>query len=184
MPSPVVIVLAGGKGERFTRAGASGHKLDARIGADSVLGHVLRAVDDAGLRWHLVRPAGGTSGMGVSITQGVRATAEASGWLLLPADLPLIRPASLQAIAAGLAQYSVVVPWYRQQHGHPVGFGRRWLPQLLALSGDTGAKAIVHTARTENEVYDLALDDAGITFDIDTPDDLRAARLHSHTERR
>lgn len=70
MPSPVVIILAGGKGERFTRAGASGHKLDARIGADSVLGHVLRAVDDAGLRWHLVRPAGGTSGMGVSITQG------------------------------------------------------------------------------------------------------------------
>lgn len=178
MSPPVVIILAGGKGARFFASGAVVHKLDAPLGEYPVLDHVIRAVEAAGLNWHLVRPAGGTCGMGESVSLGVRATANASGWLILPGDLPLIRPASLQTVAAELRQHSVVVPWYRRQHGHPVGFGRRWLSHLLRLTGDAGAKSIVKMARRENDVCDLTLADAGIVFDIDTLADLQAARLH------
>jgi len=176
MRSPVVIILAAGRGERFLASGATTHKLDAPLSEGSVLEHTLRAVAASGLAWHLVRPQGGTGGMGDSISLGVSATADASGWLILPADLPLIQPASLQRVAEGLREKPLVVPGYRQQQGHPVGFGRKFLPLLLALAGDTGAREIVKGARRQGEVLDLALNDYGVVHDIDTLHDLEVAR--------
>ena len=41
--------------------------------------------------------------MGDSIAAAVRATAQAPGWLVLPGDLPLIRPDTLRTMAAALA---------------------------------------------------------------------------------
>lgn len=175
---PVVIILAAGRGERFLAAGGDSHKLDALLAGRSVLRHVLTAAEDSGLRWHLVRPAGGTAGMGASIAAGVNATPDADGWLILPADLPLIRPLTLQRVANALASHSVVVPHFRQRAGHPVGFSRDHLTALAALNADTGAASIVRAVRASGGVRDLALNDAGIIYDIDTPDDLvRARRL-------
>ena len=71
MSSPVVIILAAGRGERFLASGGKSHKLDALLGGQTVLAHVIRAVEAAALPWHLVRPEGGTRGMGESISLGV-----------------------------------------------------------------------------------------------------------------
>lgn len=176
MASPVVIILAAGRGERFVASGGKCHKLDALLGEESVLTRVMQAVEAAGLPWHLVRPAGGTAGMGASIALGVSATAQAPGWLILPADLPLIQPDSLRRVAAGLADNAIVAPHYQQRQGHPVGFRREYGPALRALSGDTGAKTILMHARQRGEVKDLSLGDVGIVHDIDTLADLEAAR--------
>ena len=85
--------------------------------------------------------------MGESIALGVEATIQAPGWLILPADLPLIQPSSLQRVAAELEESSIVVPHYQHDSGHPVGFRQEHRAELLALSGDTGAKEIVRRAR-------------------------------------
>ncbi|MNY74038.1 MobA-like NTP transferase domain protein [compost metagenome] len=62
----------------------------------------------------------------------------------------------------------IAAPMYRGRRGNPVGFSRHYLPQLLALEGDQGARGILkHSAVTELEV-----DDSGILQDIDTPADL------------
>ncbi len=175
-PSPTVIILAAGRGERFIASGASTHKLDALLNGKPVLWHVLQAVKASGLPWHLVKPEGGTGGMGDSIAMGVRATANASGWLILPADLPLINPASLQRVADALREKPVVVPWYRSRQGHPVGFRRECIRSLLALSGDTGAKEIVRDSRLKGNALHLSLRDVGIVHDIDVLSDLRLAR--------
>ncbi len=176
MPSPVVIILAAGRGERFLASGGESHKLDALLGGQTVLAHVIQAVEAAHLPWHLIRPEGGTGGMGESISLGVQATSEASGWLILPADLPLIQPASLLRVAEGLREKGVVVPYYQQQTGHPVGFRREYGEALLALKGDTGAREIVRRAHSQGDVMDLSLADDGVTFDVDTVEDLRAAQ--------
>lgn len=176
MPSPVVIILAAGRGERFLASGGESHKLDALLGGQTVLAHVIQAVEAAHLPWHLVRPEGGTGGMGESISLGVQATSEASGWLILPADLPLIQPASLLRVAEGLREKGVVVPYYQQQAGHPVGFRREYGEALLALKGDVGAKEIVMDARRRGDVGDVWLSDIGITYDIDTLADLQTAQ--------
>lgn len=64
MSSPVVIILAAGRGERFLASGGKTHKLEAVLAGQSVLTHVIQAVEAANLPWHLVRPEGGTPGMG------------------------------------------------------------------------------------------------------------------------
>lgn len=173
MADPVVIILAAGRGERFLASGAQRHKLDTLLGERTVLEHVIHAVERAGLAWHLVRPAGGSGGIGDSIALGVNATSTASGWLILPADLPLIAPESLLRVAEGLSAKPLVVPWYQQHQGHPVAFSHCYFPALRALTGDSGAKSIVQRARARGEVLDLPLTDAGIIQDIDTLEDLR-----------
>ncbi|EOC1332904.1 nucleotidyltransferase family protein [Cronobacter turicensis] len=175
---PVIIILAAGKGERFRAGGGTTHKLEALLAGKPVLHHVLAAAQASGLPWHLVRPEGGTDGMGDSIALGVKATPAAAGWLILPGDLPLITAASLRQVAKALNEKPVVVPHYQQRHGHPVGFRREYFDALAALSGDEGAKAIVRAARARAEVLTLALNDAGIVQDIDVPADLLAAEQH------
>lgn len=172
----VVLVLAGGRGERFRASGATTHKLDALLGGVPVLARVCRAAQASGLPWHLVRPPAATAGMGQSIALGVQTTAQADGWLVLPGDLPLVQPGSLQRVAQALQQYAVVVPWYQTTPGHPVGFDRSHLGALQQLQGDEGARAVVAAQRRAGRVLDLALDDPGLVTDIDTLADLQHAQ--------
>lgn len=174
---PVIIILAAGKGERFLASGGTTHKLDALLHGKAVLQHVLDAVKASGLPWHLVRPEGGTRGMGESIAMGVRATPDAAGWLILPGDLPFIQPASLLRVAQALKAHPVVVPHYQQKQGHPVGFQRHYFAELVGLCEDRGAKAVVREAREQGDVLDVELKDAGVIQDVDVVGDLGAEQL-------
>lgn len=173
MSRPVVLVLASGRGERFAASGGAGSKLQALLGGVPVLQRTLAAVQASGLDWHL--EAAGHPGMGDSIAAGVRATRAAGGWLVLPGDLPLVLPGTLQAVAAALATHAVVVPQYRGQRGHPVGFSADCGEALAALSGEQGAAAIVRAHAAAGRVFTLELDDAGTVTDIDTTADLARA---------
>ena len=172
--TPVVIVLASGRGERFLASGGAGSKLQARIGTQSVLQHTLEAVRASGLPCHLEQAD--HSGMGDAIAAGVRATADAPAWLILPADLPLLRPTTLLQVAGALAGQAAAAPCYRGQRGHPVGFSGACGPALMALRGEQGARAILAT----QTVCEIEVDDPGCVTDIDTLDDLRRARLLWH----
>ena len=97
MQTPVVLVLASGRGERFTASGGRGSKLQALLAGRPVLQHTLAAVRASGLPFHV--EDAGHPGMGDSIAAGVQATRAADGWLVLPGDLPLVAPASLRAVA-------------------------------------------------------------------------------------
>lgn len=169
----VVLVLASGRGERFAASGGGGPKLQALLGGVPVLQRTLDAVRASGLAWHL--ESAPHPGMGDSIAAAVRATRDVGGWLVLPGDLPLVRPDTLQAVAARLAAHAVVVPQYHGQRGHPVGFAADCGDALAALSGEHGAAAIVRAQAAAGRVLALELDDAGIVTDIDTMADLARA---------
>ncbi|CAN5406379.1 nucleotidyltransferase family protein [soil metagenome] len=174
MTQPTVIVLASGRGERFTASGGGNHKLQALLAGKPVLQHTLDAVRASGLPWHL--EDAGHPGMGDSIAAAVYATWPSPGWLVLPGDLPLIRSDTLHAIALALRAHDVVVPLYHRQRGHPVGFHARCGEALLRLKGPRGAAAVV----LAHGAFELAVQDAGCVTDIDTVDDLRAAGLLIH----
>ena len=177
---PAVIVLAAGSGSRFRAAGGRSDKLDAAFTrggtTQTVRQHVLDAVRASGLRWHVVERHHTLHleqpGMGCSIALGVAATADADGWLILPADLPLIRPQSLLAVAQQLHRSPVVAPLFQGRRGHPVGFQSGCGPALRALSGDQGARALLQ----QLAVTELELDDPGCIADVDTPELLRLAQ--------
>ena len=173
MNQPVVLVLASGRGERFIASGGAGSKLHALLAGTPVLEHTLDAVRASGLPWHLEDQ--GHEGMGDTIAAAVRATKDAAGWLILPGDLPLIRPASLQAVAAALAQHTVVLPHYQGRRGHPVGFAASCRDALLLLKGPQGAALVARAQAVVNPVSQLELDDRGIVTDVDTTHDLADA---------
>jgi molybdenum cofactor cytidylyltransferase len=172
---PTVLVLASGRGERFLASGGAVHKLQALLGGIAVLERTLAAVRASGLPWHVEQAR--HAGMGESIAAAVRAAPGPGGWLVLPADLPLIAPNSLRRVAALLAEggHAAVVPWVDGTRAHPVGFTASAGPQLMALHGDEGAKGVLRGLRAAHAVADLVLDDIGAVTDIDTLADLAAA---------
>ena len=176
---PTVLILAAGRGERFRAAGGT-DKLQEMLLGRRVRDWVTQAARDSGLPWHVVEAAHtahiNSPGMGDSIACGVAATASAAGWLILPADLPLIQTSSLLAVANALQDHTVVVPLCAGQRGHPVGFGPQTRDALLALRGDGGAASVVAAWKQRGGVGVLALEDVGCITDVDTPDALRAAQ--------
>lgn len=171
---PMVLILAAGRGERFRAAGGQSDKLDALLttasGTRSVLEHVIAAAQASGLPWHVVRAADtahhAEQGMGTSIATGVAATPDALGWLVLPGDLPLVQPHSIQAVGHALGQgHTAVVPEVQGQRGHPVGFAAPCREALMALRGEQGARTVLR----QHRVHGLPLSDLGCTLDVDTP---------------
>ena len=167
---PVVIVLASGRGERFLASGGRTHKLQALLGNKTVLQHTLDAVRASGLPFYLEET--GLPGMGDSIAAAVRANPDASAWLILPADLPLLQPETIRRVAAAPAQQAVVRPVCQGRHGHPVRFTRVCGPQLMGLEGNQGAALVVKA----HGATELIVDDVGCVTDIDTVQDLQQAQ--------
>lgn len=121
-------------------------------------------------RVHLIEAGEAQSGMAYSLRAGVAATAEASGWVIGLADMPWLPTAALMRVKQAMeAGASVAAPFYQGRRGHPVGFAREWAPQLLDLTGDTGARSILQqTSRLEV----LNSDSPDVLRDIDTPADM------------
>jgi molybdenum cofactor cytidylyltransferase len=112
-------------------------------------------------------------GMGASIRHGVAEAPAGDGWLIMPADLPWVRTATIARVAAQLAQAPAVVPVCNGQRGHPVGFAARFREGLLALQDDRGARGLLQAH--PDAVCWLEVDDPGIGRDVDRPEALRTA---------
>lgn len=187
------LLLAAGRGTRFDPTGLQNKLLAplpdgtpvacaAARALLSVLPHVTavvrpgaealaHALNDAGC--DVVFSTDAERGMGASLAAGVRATAQAEGWLVALADMPWIAPATIEVIACRVdGGASVVAPIYRGRRGHPVGFGTMHLDALSSLDGDIGARTILEAA----DVTAIEVDDAGVLADIDTYPDLHRQR--------
>ncbi len=113
---------------------------------------VLLPPSQAGVSW------------GRSIAAGVAERASASGWLLLPGDMPEVRPSTLLAVAHGLRGHAVAFAQYRGRRGYPLGFSAELYSELMALQGDEGARRLV--ARYPG--YAAEVDDPGVQPAADT----------------
>ncbi len=186
-PQPTLIVLGAGRGSRF-RGG--GHKLARRLHGSPVFGLTIGRALASGLpikvvttepllplvlpqvarRDVIVLPDAQSEarlGMGYSIAAGVRASMDAPGWLVLPADMPLVAVDTIHRISQELRRHAVAYPQYLGRRGHPVGFSAELVSELVALTGDEGARRLV--ARYPAQAVDV--DDSGVLQDFDTEED-------------
>lgn len=185
---PTIVVPAAGRGSRF---GGPGHKLEQPFDGATVLGTTVRhaiqtqlpviVVTTAALapmvgqlvatRDIVVLSAGEAArGMGYTIAAGVAERSGAPGWLVLPGDMPLVRPGTLLAVATALEQHPVVYAQYKGRRGHPVGFAAELYSELILLDNDDGARRIV----ARYPAHGQEVDDPGVLQDVDTPADLAA----------
>ncbi len=192
LTQPCVIVLAAGQGRRF---GAPSHKLEQSLGASTVLSNSLTRVMGSGLPMIVVTtsalaasvqaivarsdmvvvPADADgAGMGMSIAVGVLARPQADGWLVMPADMPLVRASTLRAVAAALREHPIAFAQHQGRRGHPVGFSSELYSELSRLTGDEGARRVV----ARYPASPVEVDDPGVLLDIDTTEDLLVARAY------
>jgi len=194
-----VIVLAAGMSSRF---GGPGHKLTqplyGRGDENSVLGVTLRNVLASRLPLVVVTSADVAPlaerllgaervlrlapqrkrGVGDSIAAGVASQAGASGWLVLPGDMPRVRPQTFVRVAEALKTHAVAYAQLRGRRGHPVGFSAELYSELVSLTGDEEARRLV--ARYPAEAVEV--DDVGVLQDIDTLQNLAMLRaIHRAT---
>jgi molybdenum cofactor cytidylyltransferase len=93
------------------------------------------------------------------------------GFVIALADMPYIKPNTIEAIAHALnSGAAIVAPVYQGKRGHPVGFCAKFRNQLEQLTGDEGARAILK--RHADQIELLECNDPGVLVDIDTPQDL------------
>ena len=186
MPAPIVgLLLAAGSATRFGADKLLAPLADGTAVGVAAMRALVPAVDTA---IAIVRPGDerlaqalvgcgarvtvclrAAEGMGASLAWGVRGAPLAAAWLVALADMPWIRPSSVARVVEAMRRgATLAAPGWRHARGHPVGFAASFYPELSALSGDEGAKAIL--ARHRVELIDA--DDPGVVRDVDTPEDL------------
>lgn len=131
---------------------------------------LIEAFTEIGMQ--VVENARADEGMGTSLAAGISTAVGADGWVIALADMPWIEPDTITELVNRMKKgASMVAPVYHGQRGHPVGFSSRWQQQLLALSGDKGARDFIVDYSDELEL--LITEDAGVLKDVDHPQDLQ-----------
>ena len=107
-----------------------------------------------------------------SLRLGLEALPEdADAAIALPVDHPLANASTVAALIRTFRSSGapIVRPVYHDHPGHPVLFAREVWAELADPGLDEGAREVVH--RYAEEIRDVAIDDRGVTVDIDTPED-------------
>lgn len=119
-------------------------------------------------------------GMGTSIRTGVEAASHvASGYMICLSDLPFIEKRTYRSLVGAFNEMHlendqvITIPVCGGRRGHPVIFSSAYRPQLLACSGDEGARKIVRVHGNHVRMYEVQTQN--ILQDLDTPEAYRKA---------
>jgi molybdenum cofactor cytidylyltransferase len=97
--------------------------------------------------------------------------------VVLLGDMAGVTTALIDRLIAGFSPAdgrAICVATHGGKLGNPVLWARRFFAEILALSGDIGAKHLI--AANRELVCEVEADDDGPLADIDTPDALTAYR--------
>jgi molybdenum cofactor cytidylyltransferase len=137
-------------------------------------GHVILLPD---------HPAGATGGsndqMALGVAVAVIASAQSPGWLLLPADMPLLQTSTLKLMGQAVLQDPLVFPEYRHLRGHPIGFSAEFYSELIRLQRERDLQRLL----AQYPARGVDVDDPGILMAEDNHHDLALLRtvLQGHT---
>jgi len=190
----VAIVTAAGSAERF-----GGKKLLAPVNGEPLLDHTIRSLLDGGVtevivvvsadaRRELARDVSAMNdarvrpienpdpsrGMFSSIQIGV---AEATGdaLLVLPGDMPFVRPETVRAVIAKYRERPAIVsPRYNGKRGHPVVMPLSLRDEIAATPPSANLHDVIK--RHPGEPVHVDVNDAGVVRDVDTRSDLEPKR--------
>ena len=191
MPESIAaVILAAGTASRM-----GGQKQLLRLGSKTLLEHTLQSVGASQVSEAVLvlgsaadeiqRQLGPKSnvrvvineafheGMGTSLKRGIAALhPQVSAALVVLADQPLVKPTTLNRLIDEYRTHKpqILIPLYRGFRGNPVLLDRSVFPEIAALNGDMGCRAIFGDHL--DNIRKLEVDDAGILLDADRQQDL------------
>ena len=117
----------------------------------------------------VVENADWASGMGSSISAGMKALPECDGVAILLADQPLVTTAHLREMRGSFCG-DIVAARYNDRVSVPAIFPKRLFGTLAALRGHEGARSILRDPDEQVVAFDLP----EAAMDVDTPGDWAA----------
>jgi molybdenum cofactor cytidylyltransferase len=195
------VVLAAGQSSRFRAAGGRDlTKLVAKLDGEPIVRRVVEAAlatkahpiivvtgyaqnsvegAVAGLDVGLAFNSNFASGLASSLKVGLALMPpDVAGSLVLLGDMPQVgAPLIGSLIEAFVARKDALaaVPLHKGRRGNPVLLGRGLFEAAMRLEGDEGARGLI-SALSSDELLEVEASGMSAIFDIDTPDDLAAAR--------
>ncbi|TPG55503.1 4-diphosphocytidyl-2C-methyl-D-erythritol kinase [Roseomonas nepalensis] len=142
-----------------------------------VTGHERERVEEAlaGRPVLMTHAEGYAEGLSASLKAGIAALPEdVEGVLVLLGDMPLVGPAMLDRLLAAFDPEegrAIVQPTFRGKQGNPVLWGRELFAEILAISGDVGARHL--TGKHGDRLVNVEMADDGVLRDFDTQDTLK-----------
>jgi molybdenum cofactor cytidylyltransferase len=168
------IVLAAGQSSRFRAGGGPDvTKLVAKLDGKPI----VRRVAEAALA-SKARPVVVVTGYARNSVEGALAGLDVELAFNPKFASGRIEPRLIDAlIDAFLARKDVfaAVPSREGRRGNPVLLGRGLFEAAMRLEGDEGARRLID-ALNATDLVEVGAPNTGVTFDIDTPEDLAAAR--------
>jgi molybdenum cofactor cytidylyltransferase len=165
----IAIIPAAGKGSRFGMP-----KVDATYNGITFSNMIISTLEEAGIAKHILVRDVETSDMLATIRIGMqRAQKEygsPDGWLIWPVDHPTVRQATIEMLVSSFAENrnSIIIPRNQDKNGHPIIIpGSMVIPDR---SNPLGLKGIIMDSGFP--VLHLNVDDVGILFNFNTPEDV------------
>ena len=187
-PKIAAILLAAGRSRRMGRVNKLlediyGIPMVARVAdalrasrADPVIavtGHEAERVG-AALRKHgfvRVHNPDYADGLSTSLVAGLgELPPDRDGFLVCLGDMPTLAPEIIDRLIAAFSPEDgrrICVPTFNGKRGNPVLWDRSFAESMTELKGDVGAKHLI--GENEDVVAEVAMDDAAVLSDIDTP---------------
>jgi CTP:molybdopterin cytidylyltransferase MocA len=193
------LIPAAGTSSRMGRP-----KLALPLGDGTILGHVVIALRQAGIQQILVvvgphvpelLPLAQSAGAAVLLlakpTVEMRATIEQGlcwletkfrprhedSWLLVPADHPTLSPTVIGQLLRAQAEnphYSILVPTFQGQRGHPALLSWQHVAGIRKLPAHQGLNGYLR--QHADATLELPVASADILRDLDTPEDYERLR--------
>ena len=108
-------------------------------------------------------------GMSSSIRMGLKSLdSKTEGVLIALGDQPLLKASTINALIGAFLRRKrkIAVPFYHNQRGNPVLFGRGYIRDLMRLRGDTGGRAIIENH--PEEIVRVRTRSEAVIRDMDT----------------
>lgn len=113
-------------------------------------------------------------GMFSSVLTGLESIpSDAQAFFLMPSDIPLVKPQTIEALLGAHVEHSakIIYPRFNGERGHPPLIPTSRLSRDVSPDYPGGMRAIL--ARHEADALDVDVVDEGILIDCDTPSDYR-----------
>ncbi|MFZ2004907.1 MAG: molybdopterin-binding/glycosyltransferase family 2 protein [Stellaceae bacterium] len=118
------------------------------------------------------------AGLSTSLKRGLAALPdEVDGVVVCLADMPLIAGRDIDRLIGAfnpLEGRAIIVPTRRGKRGNPILWSRQFIPEMMALSGDSGARKLIEDHA--DLVTEIEMENDAIFVDIDTPQALAELR--------